>query len=692
MKSHVFYKINNYYVYLSSTPPNLSKSDHNFFDERLFERYRSEKLISSELLRKDFNIEPISPNQNYIIFFETDRIDYFLFVPIPTIGPLTFKRIDKNALLESAKYEAKLTIMSFRFSQKQNLLNRLFLDRAGLKDCLFAFSQYCFFNKFALWIYNQYSKHFCCLVSSDTMTKEFVNEEDASPLYSFMKSDMDHEFREPYRECVNSDYAAGMKTLNRLRLELGKHEGIGVLDFFSSRKNYSLREDTMLMIKHHIESKYIEEKQSTLIALHKVEEYFSKYRPGQLKKSFLYNLTSIISKELAFQVCSIFENENGNGNLRLVAVTDSNQRGKPKANIVYDLTKKTFTGSAFKSEEGFLSSYDIANDNKNSHTYDEKTEGAGKTWIAYTLKAESTKWGILRVKNKHKRGNPKDLVNFTPTDFIILRSICTHLSNIFVLEKLYNETNQTLEDLSVKRELLKKSFEELKNFYNIFLHEIRTPISTLGSAPLRIISLLRMSQFNKDIKKTIELKVNDIHIMGERLAFIANTYYFKELVKSKKPEKLSVLKDIVIPVLNISKEYIKKQHGVEIILQNTSLEGYLVTGDKMLLNLVFNTLISNAGKYSDENGKPIKVFGEYDSDFEYFFICVSNYGLPIYEEEKERIFKDGERGRAVIEEKIGGTGIGLHLASEIMKKQNGSLILSSLRDPVIFKIKLPLCN
>ena len=695
MRPHVFYRINNYYVYLNSTSFSMAsfytmKSDYEFFDEHLFEKYRSETLIPGEILRKDFKLESISPNQDHIIFFDTHEFNYFLFLPIPTAGPLTFKRIDKNALLDNAKDQAKLAIMSFKFSQRQKLLEGLFLNRANIEECLHAFSQYCFFDKFALWIYNSYSKHFCCLASSDKMPKEFINEKDASSLYKFMTSEKLHESRKPYRDCVNRDYAVGMNTLNRLRLEIDKHEGIGVIDFLSSQRDFSLREETRLIIKHHVESKYVEEKQSTLVALHKIEEYFSTYSPGKLKSHFLYGLTRIICDELAFQACSIFESENNN--LRIVAAKDSSQTGEPKANIVYDLTKETFTGSVFKSKEGFLSSYDIANDPKNSHTYDEKTEGVGKTWIAYTLKAKSQKWGVLRVKNKHKRGDHKELINFKPTDFVILRSICTHLSNIFVLEELYNTNKRHLKDLTEQRGLLKKSFDELMNFYNVFLHEIRTPISTFSSAPLRIIRLLKMPRFTENTKKEIELKVNDIHIMGERLAFIANTYYFKELVKSRKPEKLSVLKDIVMPVLNISREYIRKQHNVDITLRPTRLEGYYVFGDKMLLNLVFNTLVSNAGKYSDEGGRPIKIFGEYDSEFKHFFICVSNYGLPIYENEKQRVFENGERGRAAINEKIGGTGIGLHLASEIMKKQNGSLILSSLRDPVIFKIKLPLSN
>lgn len=689
MKPHVFYKINNYYVYLNKISHSVgffdaSASDYSFHDEQLFQKYRNKSIIRGDLITPDLHIEDIIPKQDYLFFSNNKDYSYILFIPVESRGSLSFRRIDEDRIIDIAKAQAKSIIMSFKFAQRQKLLHRLLLTKADLQESLNAFTKYCFFDKFAFWVFNPYSKHFCCISSSDPMPKEYVNASDESSLFNFMESLQDHESREPHRNCINSQYVEGMHTLNRLRLDFGK-EGIGVLDFISRHNSFLLRADTRSIVKHYVESKYLEEKQSSLVALHQIEEHFSKYHPG-LIKSFLYGLTTIICNQLNFQACSIFEKKNNS--LNLVAVTDFHQKGKPKNKVAYDFNKETFTGSVFKSEEGFLCSYDIANDPKNSHTYDEATEGPGKAWIAYTLRIKDVKWGVLRVKNKYKQGNKNQLINFTPNDFVVLKSVCTHLSNIFASERDYNDLQWEYKDVNRRRRVLTKELDALTNFYNVFLHEIRTPISTLGSSPLRLLKLLDIEPFTADIKKEIGLKVNDIYIMGERLAFITNTYYFEELVQSRNPEKLSVLKDIIFPVLNISRQFIKKQYNVNIILKPTSLEGYSVWGDRMLLNLVFNTVISNAGKYSDEGGKPIEIYGEYDRKFEHFFICVSNYGLPIYENERKRIFKNRERGKAVLDEKIGGTGIGLHLATEIMKRQRGAIILASLRDPVTFKLKI----
>jgi len=109
-----------------------------------------------------------------------------------------------------------------------------------------------------------------------------------------------------------------------------------------------------------------------------------------------------------------------------------------------------------------------------------------------------------------------------------------------------------------------------------------------------------------------------------------------------------------------------------------------------LLNIVFNTVISNAGKYSYGSGRPIEIHGEVSDDLEYFYICVSNYGMQIFENERDKIFLNRVRGRQAINQKIGGTGIGLHLAKTIMSNQKGDILLTSLGNPVTFKIKLNL--
>lgn len=694
MEFLVFYRINNYYVYLRdiSDPDtflSISSSDYSMYHEDYFAKYKDLCTYQGKEFHLDFDIPEIDLREEYLVARSTStNSDYITLIPLSELRTSVFgpKKPDIIALATS---RARIIVLAFKMAQRQKLLQNLFSTKTDVRQSVQAFADYCFFQKFALWIYNPSSKHFCCLCSSHVMPREYVSQDADTSLYDFLLSANTHDFRTPNKAEINCEYAEGMNTLNRIKLCFGGDDEVGILDFLSCHLKFLLRERTLKMIKHHIESKYVESQQKSLLALHKIEEAFSGYRLGHLR-SFARVLTSRICDQLSFQACSIFEYDGKNNTLNLLGVTDTEKMGKSKKKVTYDLNKPTFTGAVFKSGSGYACSYDIENDPQNSHTYDETTEGEGKTWIAMTLRSENAKWGILRVKNKHNPEDNLSLINFTPSDFFILRSVCIHLSNVFSLERGHKDNRTRMGDLEKKRSEVKHNFEELKTFYNVFLHEIRTPISTFSTSPLRITRLLQAPIVTDQIKRDIELKVNDIKIMGARLAFIANTYYFNELVKSRRPERLSVLQDIIFPVLHITREYVKKQHDVDIRVGASSLERVTVTGDKMLLNIVFNTLISNAGKYAIGSQKPIAIYGEYDPSSRYFLICVDNFGLPIYPNEKDLVFDSGYRGKAVLDQKIGGTGIGLYLAREIMHKQNGDLILSSLQDPVTFKIKVPM--
>ena len=184
-------------------------------------------------------------------------------------------------------------------------------------------------------------------------------------------------------------------------------------------------------------------------------------------------------------------------------------------------------------------------------------------------------------------------------------------------------------------------------------------------------------------------QLDDIQVMGDRLEFIAKTFNFNQIVTRRNFETLSVLRDVIFPVINITRAYLRKQYDIDIQLDAVPLQSCRVFGDKTLLNIVFNTLIDNAGKYSVGTRMPITVSGGYEQSGDYFNISVSNYGLPIHEDEAEALFKKGERGREAIKQGIGGTGIGLHLAQRIMTEGNGNLLLTSRSDPVTFTIRIP---
>lgn len=688
---HVFYKINNHYAYFTGKKLlEAEEGDHfvdcKFFSQPVFDEFENKKYYMGAFINDTLGSEILDKNSKYLYCCKDEQKKYVVFGDLGSFSFDYIKKISSDRFYRVTLTKGYSQATRFKHFHKDLLLRSLFENKASYSDSIYAFQNYCYFDDFVFWIYNPHTKHFCSAASSVEVSKNFIEESDNSSLHEFLRKNIPFDTRAPQSGCINSNVASGKLTLNRVRLDFVSTDEVGVLDFFSSVKDFTLRKDTRILIKNHIESKYIENKTASDSSLHKIEEYFTKYLPGKLHR-FLSELTSIVCSELNFQICSIFEKEEHANNLILVAQHNKFEKVFNVKNIKYDLSKKSMTQEVYKSGE-WNYSYNIEDDPRNTHTYDEKTDGIGKTWMAFPLQVGEKKWGVLRVKNKHSKQDKGELENFTANDYFVLNSVCTHLSNIFMLEEKHKENISKLDALKGKENKLEKDLEELSNFYNVFLHEIRTPISTFNTSPLRIKMLLGSSGIESSIKADIEKKISDIQMMAGRLKFIADTYYFDELVESRNPKSVRVLPEIVIPVLNISRDYIKHQYEVDIKYDPVSFHSYNVYGDIILLNLVFNTLISNAAKYSAGSGRPIQITSEVDKNHEYFYLCVSNYGLHINPKEREDVFKNRVRGQNAIDQDIGGTGIGLYLAKRIMENQHGDVLLTSLGEPVTFKIKM----
>ncbi len=116
----------------------------------------------------------------------------------------------------------------------------------------------------------------------------------------------------------------------------------------------------------------------------------------------------------------------------------------------------------------------------------------------------------------------------------------------------------------------------------------------------------------------------------------------------------------------------------------------LLTGleQNVITSILFN-LLSNAVKFAARaKNKTITVIGQ--SDRNYFYLKIRDYGIGVPEGEEEHIFEKGERG-ANAEQGIPptGSGFGLYISRRLAELLGGSLDISSPREPTEFTLKLP---
>ncbi|MEO5908492.1 MAG: PAS domain-containing sensor histidine kinase, partial [Ginsengibacter sp.] len=232
------------------------------------------------------------------------------------------------------------------------------------------------------------------------------------------------------------------------------------------------------------------------------------------------------------------------------------------------------------------------------------------------------------------------------------------------------ETMQKLE--SSKDELSKalnkeKDLGDLKSaFVSMASHEFRTPLSTILSSA----SLLAK------YKLTEEQSKRDKHILRIKSSVLNLNNILNEFLSLGKIEdgKISTHKS----VFNIEKFISQQINEMTEILKPGQKVNYShngksdVTLDEILFKNILINLLSNAGKFSEEN-KPIFICTETEKNSLKF--SIKDEGMGISKKDQEHLYEIFYRATNAIN--IPGTGLGLHIVGKYVEMMEGKMKIKS---------------
>ncbi len=263
----------------------------------------------------------------------------------------------------------------------------------------------------------------------------------------------------------------------------------------------------------------------------------------------------------------------------------------------------------------------------------------------------------------------------------IITSVATSLINqkklaINLDKKLkikMREVFKSQNELSLQNDELKKLNTELDSFVYSVSHDLRAPIaSSLG-----LINLMKLDQSNTD--EYFSLIEKSMHHMD---SFIQDILEVSR--NSRKEVKIDVVdfKKLVNSVI----ENQKFRPGAEKIKFHIFAENKTIKTDKNRLFVVLTNLISNAINYSDPNKEIQEVNISYSSNQHQQLISVRDNGIGIKKEFLEYLFDIFFRAN----ENKAGSGLGLYIADQTMKKLNGAISVESEHGQyTLFKITFP---
>lgn len=234
-------------------------------------------------------------------------------------------------------------------------------------------------------------------------------------------------------------------------------------------------------------------------------------------------------------------------------------------------------------------------------------------------------------------------------------------------------------DLSKEIEKLAKSNDSLEQYAYIASHDLRTPLQNIvnfcGLLTRELEhegneKIITYSKFITDSVKRMQATTKDL------LDFSAASH--KEL--ERKPTNIKTLFEDVLIDINALVE----NSDAQVVAKELPLKAHV---DDTLFRQLMQNLISNAIKFVPEDRNPeVKVFAKKDKGKLTF--CISDNGIGVPDESKEKIFGLYKRLHSQIEYK--GTGIGLALCKKIVEKHEGNIwVEDNLENGSNFYFEIP---
>ncbi|MFX1352802.1 MAG: PAS domain S-box protein [Promethearchaeota archaeon] len=231
-------------------------------------------------------------------------------------------------------------------------------------------------------------------------------------------------------------------------------------------------------------------------------------------------------------------------------------------------------------------------------------------------------------------------------------------------------------NISEKKEAEKKLYELdkiRKEFIDRASHELKTPITTIYGA-YQLIDQFHKQKLHKDVIEIFEMAFSGTKKLKKLVDDLLDLSHLESKVLKLEKGDIDLIQLVRKCVSEL--EFLMKSK-----LQTHNLilpKSLIINIDESRMELVLSNLLSNAIKYTP-NGGEITVKVEKLNKFAQ--ISVKDTGIGLRKDEMEKLFKKFSKIRKSfgnnLERYEDGTGLGLHIAKEIVELHDGKIWVES---------------
>ncbi|MCL2190544.1 MAG: ATP-binding protein [Treponema sp.] len=235
-------------------------------------------------------------------------------------------------------------------------------------------------------------------------------------------------------------------------------------------------------------------------------------------------------------------------------------------------------------------------------------------------------------------------------------------------------------------ELIAKPYEEMENlktaaetasrsktqFLANMSHEMRTPLSA-------IIGLSEMELGGTKLRGDSFANVEKIHGAGMTMLGIVNDILDISKIEFGKLSLVPVMYDVP-NMINDTIQLNIIRLGSKPVRFRLSVNGDIpvrLVGDELRVKQIFNNLLSNAFKYTDDGSVEWSICCAREEDIVRITSTIRDTGIGIRREDQGKLFKDYSQVNVRANYYAGGTGLGLSITKRLVEMMGGSITVES---------------
>lgn len=221
-----------------------------------------------------------------------------------------------------------------------------------------------------------------------------------------------------------------------------------------------------------------------------------------------------------------------------------------------------------------------------------------------------------------------------------------------------------------------------QDFVSNVSHEIQSPLTSIGGFAEALRSEEVTDVEREHYINIIKQESTRLSRLSENLLNLASLDSQQHPFHPKAYRLDSQLRDVVIAC---EPHWLAKSQTVELLMEET-----IIIADQDQLGQVWINLLANSMKFTPENGKISFSLTEQDG---FAVVRLSDTGIGISPEERERVFERFYKGDMSRDRSQGGSGLGLSIAQKIVNIHGGTIALEPSNEEqagACFTIRLPI--